>query len=677
MPIELERAERVKRFIERFCTYSTGTKFKGKPFKLLPWQYDDVIVPFFSNVDDKGLREYRTCYIEIPKKNGKMLALDTPLPTPHGWTYMGEVKEGDTLLDERGQECRVVGVSEIAYSKTCYSVEFEDGEKIVADADHLWPVTEKSFEGALVDAVLTTQQIIERGVEGFFVRLSAGNPRIGYGPEQLLRFSAIRPTKSVPCRCIAVDSPSHLYLCGKNFIPTHNTELLAALALYFLCADGELGAAVYVAAADREQAGLTYAAASVMVRANETLSAKLKCIDSRKRIVFPKKDGFIQVLSAEVETKHGINPSAVLIDELHAHPNDKLYRYLTSGTDIAREQQAVFVTTTAGVYSKESIWWRQRTHAMQVRDKIVPDPTFLPVLYTANLGDDPNDEELWKRTNPSTGYIFDVEKIRKDFMAVKDRPIEFQDFLRFRLNIPIRQLSKWMPLDKWNACKGTPREETFLKRKCFGGIDLSEKVDLSAFVLLFEPDEDGVIDMLVKFYCPEEGILERSNRDKVPYDIWNKQGYIIATPGATVDYDFIQADIVHTIKSYKCPEIGYDPYKSTDMRNKVMKEVNPSEDPKGFQMVEVRQGGITLHEPCQDLLVNVINKKFRHSGNPVMDWCMDNLVMKSDSNMNLSPDKKTSPERIDGASALATAWSRMLFHRKKRKILNSSVLVTK
>lgn len=521
------KALRVKQFIECFCTYSTGTKFKGKPFRLIPWQFWDVIVPFFADIDENGLRNYRTCYIEIPKKQGK-------------------------------------------------------------------------------------------------------------------------------------------------------TELMAALMIYFLCADGELGAAVYVAAADREQAGLTYNAAAIMVRANSMLSRKLKLLDSKKRMIYVAQDGFAQVLSAEVETKHGINPSAVLIDELHAHPNDKLYRYLTSGTDIAREQQAVFVATTAGVYDPNSIWWRQREHAFRVRDNIIQDSTFLPVLYTANLGDDPADEELWKRVNPSEGYIFDISRIRKDFEAIKDRPIEFQDFQRFRLNIPIRQIEKWMPMPSWNACKKLLREETFMKRKCYGGVDLSDVLDLSAFVLIFEPDEDGIVDMVVRFYCPEESVMLRSRRDKVPYDIWVKQGHIIETPGATVDKKFIEADVIHTIRNYKCPEIGYDPWKGTDFRNRIMEEVNPSENERGFQMVLVRQGGQTLHEPCNDMLTYVLDGKLRHSGNPVMDWCMDNLVMKKDANFNMSPDKKRSSERIDGASALVTAWSRLLFHQKKKKPLKaSSVIIRK
>ena len=456
---------------------------------------------------------------------------------------------------------------------------------------------------------------------------------------------------------------------------TGKTETMAGSALFFLCGDGEPTPHVYVGAADREQAGLTYMAAAYMVRNHPRLSQELKCIDSRKRIVFPRKNGFIQVLSSEVETKHGINPSAVLIDELHAHANDKLYRYLTSGTNAARKQQAVIISSTAGVFDRNSIWWRTREKALHIQKGLSNIKNFLPVLYIADIDDDPGDPEVWRKTNPAMGHIFTEEDIREEYESVKDYPIDLQDFKRFRLNIPVRQLRKWMPMDKWNACAVPAREETFMRRRCFGGIDLSEKIDLSAFVLLFEPDENGVIDIVAKFYCPEEGILDRARKDKVPYDIWADQGYLIATPGATVDHDFIIQDVIYTIRNYRCPEIGYDPYKATDPRNRIMREVNPQEDPKGFQMVEVRQGGVTLHEPGQDLLVAVMEGRVRHGGHPILTWCFDNLVMKSDSNANLSPDKSKSTERIDGASATITGWSRLLFHKKKKRIISSSAVV--
>ena len=510
MPFEIERAERVKRFIETYCTFSKG-EWAGKPFELLPWQWEEIIKPLFGTINGNGYRQYRTCYVEVCKKNGK-------------------------------------------------------------------------------------------------------------------------------------------------------TELAATIALYMLTNDGEDGAEVYMAASDREQASICYQAAANMVSNSPDLSRYIQRRDSRKRLIYRKKNSYLQVLSSESYSKHGLSPSAVLIDEIHAHPTGELYETLTAGTDYARRQQVVFVITTAGVYDKTSIWWKLRTRAQQVKAGIIKDPRFLPVLYLADPEkDDPEDEELWKRVNPSLGQIFTLDKIRQDFNEAKNDPIDFQNFKRFRLNIPIRQLSKWMPMDKWDLCASVVPQDELIGRRCYGGLDLSLKLDMTAFVMVFEPDEDGMYDILCKFYCPEEGIMKRSQVDRVPYNIWEQQGFLTATPGATVDYTFIEKDISDCIKKYNIEQIGFDPWKATSTYNRIMAEFNPTNDENGFQMVEVRQGAKSMHEPAQDLLVNVMKCKIRHGGNPVLRWNMDNMVMRADANENLAPDKGKAVERIDGGVALIMAWGRMLF----------------
>jgi len=510
---DIKKAERVRRFIETYCSFSKG-EWAGQPFKLLPWEWNDVIKPLFGTLNGNRYRQYRICYIEIPKKNGK-------------------------------------------------------------------------------------------------------------------------------------------------------TELCAALGLYMLTNDDELGAEVYIAASDREQAGLTNNAATTMVKNNSTLSKHLKCLTSRKRIVYSKKNSFMQVLSSESYTKHGVSPSCVIIDEIHAHPDGELYETLTAGTDYARRQQIVFIITTAGIYNKNSIWWKIRTRAQQVKSGIIHDSRFLPVLYVANSEkDDPADEKLWKRVNPSMGHIFSLKKIQQDYEEAKNNPADFQNFKRFRLNIPIRQLSKWMPMDSWDKCNGGVDLDSLKGRRCCAALDLSLKLDMTAFVMVFEPGEDGIYDVLCRFYCPEEGIMKRSRVDRVPYNIWQEQGFLTATPGETVDYTFIEKDIIDLVKEYDIRDIGFDPWKAMSTYNRIMAEINPLNDEHGFQMVEIRQGAKSMHEPSQDLLVNIVNSKVRHGGNPILRWNMDNMVMRADPNENLAPDKSKVVERIDGAVGLIMAWGRMMFQKE-------------
>jgi phage terminase large subunit-like protein len=513
MPFCIEKAERVKRFIESYCSYSKG-EWAGKPFVLLPWQWNDIVKPLFGTINDDGVRQYRTCYVEVAKKNGK-------------------------------------------------------------------------------------------------------------------------------------------------------SEMCAALGLYMLTNDGEDGAEVYLAAADREQASIVYQAAAAMVGHNPDLSKHIKRLDSRKRLIYRKKNSFMQVLSSESYTKHGISPSAVIIDEIHAHPNDELYTVLTAGTDYARRQQVVLIITTAGIYDKNSIWWKLRTRAQQVKAGIIEDPRFLPVLYLADPEkDDPADEELWKRVNPSLGQIFTLDKIRQDYEEAKNDPADFQNFLRFRLNIPIKSLSRWMPMDKWDACNAQPDADALKGRVCYGGLDLASKTDLAAFLLVFPPtDEDGAWDVISRFYCPDEGILKRARVDKVPYDQWARQGFITATPGNVIDYDWIKKDIFQAAKDYDLREIGFDSWNAQATATDIMNELNPSGTEGGFQMVEMRQGPKTFNEPMKDLLVKVMTRKIRHGGHPVLRWNADNLVVRKDANGNFAPDKGRATEKIDGMVALFMAWGRAMVKR--------------
>lgn len=451
-------------------------------------------------------------------------------------------------------------------------------------------------------------------------------------------------------------------------IPKKNgkTELGGALALYMLCADREGKPEVYSASGDKEQAGLCFSAAAEMVKSSPILSKNLKILESRKRIVNPRNSGFYQVLSSESELQHGLSPSAIFFDELHAQPTDRLWNVLTAGTDYARKQQLVMVLTTAGIYDKNSIWWKIRTRAQQIEKGILEQSNFLPVLYIADPDEDPENEELWKRVNPSLGQIFTTDKIREDFETAKNDPVDLQNFLRFRLNIPIKSLSRWMPMNEWDQCSAKPDLESLRGRTCYGGLDLASKIDLASFVMVFPPLLEGEAwDVIVKFYCPEDGILKRSRVDRVNYDIWAKQGFITSTPGNVIDYDFIEKDIFQAAEDYSMRVIGFDSWNATATATRVMNKLNPTGNDNGFQMIECRQGPRTFNEPAKDLLVKVKSKQIRHGGNPVLRWCADNLVMRSDANGNVAPDKQRAQEKIDGMVALLMAFDVALRNQTK------------
>ena len=217
-------------------------------------------------------------------------------------------------------------------------------------------------------------------------------------------------------------------------------------------------------------------------------------------------------------------------------------------------------------------------------------------------------------------------------------------------------------MDKWDACNAPVDLESLIGRPCYGGLDLASKNDLAAFVLIFPPVSDGdPYDCLSHFYCPEEGILKRARVDKVPYDIWAKQGFITATPGNVVDYDWIKKDVFEAAKLYELREIGFDSWNAQATATDIMNELNPSGYDGGFQMVEMRQGPKTFNEPMKDLLVKLMSGQIRHGGHPVLRWNADNLVARKDANGNFAPDKEKAVDKIDGMVAMFMSWGRAMF----------------
>lgn len=233
-----------------------------------------------------------------------------------------------------------------------------------------------------------------------------------------------------------------------------------------------------------------------------------------------------------------------------------------------------------------------------------------------------------------------------------------------------------MPMDKWDKCDGKPDIESLRGHKCFGGLDLSSKLDLAAFILVFPPaDSDGSYDVVCRFYCPEEGILKRLRTDKVRYDILQKHGYLTATPGNVIDYAWIKKDIFQAADDYELREIAFDSWNAQATATDVMSELNPSNIENGFQMVEVRRGARSMNEPAKDLLVHVMTQKIRHGDHPVLRWNADNLLVRSDPNGNVAPDKEHATEKIDGMVALMMAWSRSMLKSEPAKSVYDGLTV--
>ena len=437
-------------------------------------------------------------------------------------------------------------------------------------------------------------------------------------------------------------------------IPKKNgkSELGAAIALNMLCNDDEWRAEVYSCASDRQQAAIVFDVAVDMVKQSPALSRRIKIIPSTKRMVYQPTGSIYQVLSSEVATKHGLNVSACIFDELHTQPTRALYDVMTQGSGDARKQPLWFLLTTAGT-DRNSICWEVHQKALDIIEGRKDDPRFYPVLFGLPDDADWTDEKNWYRANPSLDKTISIDKVRDAFRKAKETPADENMFRQLRLNQWVKQSVRWMPMDKWDDCNAFVDESMLLRRPCYAGLDLSSTSDLTALVLVFPPmDEDAPFEVLPFFWLPEDQINLRVRRDHVMYDKWAAQEYIQTTPGNVVDYRYIEAFIEKLGERFDIREIAYDRYNATEIILNLQDE--------GFTMVPFGQGFRDMSPPTKELMRLVLSHKIAHGGHPVLRWNMDNAFVRTDPAGNLKIDKEKSTEKVDGVVALVMALDRAI-----------------
>ena len=437
-------------------------------------------------------------------------------------------------------------------------------------------------------------------------------------------------------------------------IPKKNgkSELAAAVALLLTCGDGEQRAEVYGAAADRQQASIVFDVAADMVRMCPALNKRVKILASQKRLIYEPTNSFYQVLSAEAYSKHGFNVHGVVFDELHSQPNRKLYDVLTKGSGDARMQPLFFLITTAGT-DTHSICYEVHQKAQDIIDGRKIDPTFYPVIYGADDTEDWTSPKVWKKCNPSLGETIGMDKVKTACESAKQNPGEENSFRQLRLNQWVKQAVRWMPMDKWDKCAFAVNEEQLQGRVCYGGLDLSSTTDITAFVLVFPPlDEEDKYIILPYFWIPEDTLDLRVKRDHVPYDVWQRQGYLQTTEGNVVHYGYIEKFIERLGERFNIREIAFDRWGAVQMVQNL--------EGMGFNVVAMGQGFASMSPPTKELMKLTLEQKIAHGGHPVLRWNMDNIFIRTDPAGNIKADKEKSTEKIDGAVATIMALDRAI-----------------
>lgn len=466
--------------------------------------------------------------------------------------------------------------------------------------------------------------------------------------EKIIRdlFGTMRPDGKRQYRTAYIEVPRK---AGKS-------TLSAAIALYLLF-EGEPGAEVYSAAADREQASIVFEQAKAMVEASPELSRFAETY--RRSIAVPALNASYKVLSADAPTKHGLNAHGIVFDELHAQPNRELWDVLTTSTG-AREQPLVVAITTAG-YDRESICYELHEYAKKVRDGVIDDPSFYPVIFAADEQDEWDDPATWHKANPSLGTTVQEEFYLSEARRAKEMPAYQNTFRRLYLNQWTQQATRWIDLSLWDENGGTISGAALRGRTCYGGLDLAAVSDLTAWVMAFPRDDDPeMVDLLCRFWCPEKRLSDSSNRYRDQYRQWAREGYLTVTPGDATDYAYVREQVLADATQFRIVDLNVDRlFQAHQLATELENE--------GMTVFGMGQGFLSMATPVAEFHRRLLNRKINHGGNPVLRWMADGVVVKQDPAGNLKPDKASSQSKIDGIVAAIMALDRQMRHMSDRK----------
>ena len=429
-------------------------------------------------------------------------------------------------------------------------------------------------------------------------------------------------------------------------VPRKNAKstFSAGVGCYLLVADDEQGAQVYTAATAEKQARIIF---------DESRKMAMRSAYLRKRLAIQQhllrhrsSESVMRPVSSQARTLDGLNSHGLLIDELHAHVTPEVFDVLETSR-AARRQPLTVLTTTAGVYRPESIGWRFHVLAQQVLEQAVEDDTMFVFMTSLDEGDDWQDESVWAKANPSYSHTVKPDVLRQDAVKAAAMPAFQNTFRRLHLNEWTEQAVRWLDMQQWRVC-GEPLRD-LEARSCYGGLDLASNRDLTALALLF-PDEDGSFDLLLRFWIPEDRIMERVHNDRVPYDAWRRDGWLITTPGNIRDDDQMRADINELGQQYAIHQINYDRWEASNLAPKLAED--------GFTMNPIPQTPTALNAATKELDSMVAAKDpvlLRHGNHPVLNWMAANVSLFTSPQGYVKPDKNASSERIDGISAAVMA----------------------
>lgn len=442
------------------------------------------------------------------------------------------------------------------------------------------------------------------------------------------------------------------------------STIAACIALYCQLKEPEVGPQVVSAATTGSQARIVFNLAKRMVEKTSALREAFHMQPYANAIASLSNGGTFKPINAKASTQDGLNPSCVVLDEIHAHKDGDLLNVLRSAAGARRSPLFLYCTTEG--YESPGPWHELRGFAKQVLEGIVTADHFFAVFYTLDKDDDDFDEACWVKANPlmEVNPIL-LAEIRKEAIEAKVMPGKMAEFRIKRLNRQSATSSGWVRYDQWKACGNEVDLEWLSDYPCWGGLDLASTTDLCSFRLVWYVE--GHYYTWGRRWVPEEAVKLRTTRGTVPYAAWTEAGLIEQTPGKVVDQEVIVDAILEANSRFKIEAIGYDKWNAAQVVAKL--------DDAGIDMQGFIQGPKSYHPAMQEFERAYLSERFHYGHDPVLTWCASNIVARQDVNLNMAPDKKKSADKIDDMVALMMAVGTAVKNQDDSRYVSGDLMV--
>lgn len=431
------------------------------------------------------------------------------------------------------------------------------------------------------------------------------------------------------------------------------STLAAAIGLYLMIADGEGGAEIYAVASKKDQAKIIWLESKKMVKKSPVLLKRIKPLVAE--MTSEVNESIFKPLGRDSDSLDGLNVHGALLDEIHAWKDKNLYDVIVDGTS-SREEPMIFITTTAGTI-RESVYDMKYDECELILNGYgdpdgYHDERVLPVIYELDSRTEWTDESCYAKANPGLGTIKKLDNLTSKVNKAKANPLLVKNLLTKDFNIRETSSETWLTFEELNN-KDLFDITTMNVNYGIGGTDLSKTTDLTCAVVIFMCPGEETIYCLCMAWLPEDLLEERTQEDKIPYDLWVEQGLMRTCPGNKVHPKYVTEWFCEIRDEYGIylPWIGYDAWSASywaeEMAGYFGKEA----------MVPVHQGKKTLSEPMYQLKADLKSKIINYNNNPIMKWCLSNVAIDIDKNENIQPCKTNNKRRrIDMAAALLDAY---------------------